>query len=202
MSRNTFEYAGPDGERLISVTEVLKLAGLVDLSGIPEATLERARERGVDVHSWVEGMALGLIDDESPPENIAGYVAGYRRFLAETGFAATSAERTVIHPTYRYAGRIDLLGTIKGNAWLFDLKATAAIPAESKLQTAGYRMAYVNDPNSGQPASPRRAVLHLRPDGTYVNDEHKDHRNDEHDFLAALRVASWKLRHGRAHLED
>lgn len=197
MSRNSFAYVDGAGRRLVSVTEALKIAGLVDLSNIPSATLERARQRGVDTHSFVEGIALGLIDDETPDPRIEGYVTGFRRFVAESGFVTSAAEHRVIHATYGYAGTIDLLGEIGAAAWLLDLKATASIPPEAKPQTAAYRMALMLTS-----APRRRGVLHLRPDGAYRLDEHKNHREDEQDFLAALRIAKWKLRHQLARLED
>lgn len=197
-SRNTFGYVDGDGRRLVSVTEALKLAGLVDLSMIPAETLERARQRGQDVHAFCEGIALGLLDDEAPDPRIDGYVVGFRRFLSETSFKAEAAEQRVVHAVYGFAGTIDLLGAIGSASWLLDLKATAALPPEAKPQTAAYRMAKA----LAEKTPRRRGVLHLRPDGTYRLDEHKDHRTDEGDFLAALRVAQWRLRHGLARLED
>jgi hypothetical protein len=194
--RNTFGYALA-GERIVSVTEVLKLAGLVDLSHIPVETLERARQRGHDVHAWVEGIALGLIDDETPDERIAPYIDGYGSFLAETEFTVVDVELEVVSRLYRFAGRLDLTGTIGGESWLLDVKATASIAPESALQTAGYAVAY----RETKPEAPvhRRAVLQLGPGAgprLYRLAEQKSDREDTHDFLAAVRVAYWKLRHG------
>jgi hypothetical protein len=192
--RNAWAYVDSAGRRIPSVTECLRLAGLVDLDGIPVATLETARQRGKDVHAWIESSVLGLLDDVTPDPRIAGYVEAWEKFRVATGFASTDTELRVVHATYGYAGTIDLLGTIGGDAWLLDVKATAQVPPEAALQTAGYRMAL------GEPR--RRGVIHVRRDGGWSLVEHRNHREDEADFLAALRIAVWRLRHhGGARLE-
>lgn len=192
--RNTFAYS-LDGRRVPSVTEILRLAGLVDLSGIPEHRLEVARERGKDVHSYVEGLVRGDLDDELVPDpRIAPYIEAWRRFRDETGFGPEAAEVRVLNRRYGYAGTIDLLGGMSGSAWLLDLKATYAVPPEAALQTAGYRMA--------EGTGRRRGVLHLRANGTYALVEYRDHVADEAAFVGALHVALWKLRAGLARLED
>ena len=202
MSRNAFAYANAAGARLPSVTEVMKLAGIgEEFSAVPAGTLERARERGSDAHAWVEGIVKGWIDDEDPPQHIAGLVAAFLRFRDETRFEARECEATLVNETHGYAGTLDLFGLMGGAAvpWVLDMKCTAQVPVSAAVQTAAYRMAV---PNAWAARSARRGVLHLRRDGTYQLVEHRDHRGDEHDFLAALRVANWRLRNGLAQLED
>lgn len=200
MTRNAFAYASAAGVRLPSVTEVMKIAGIgEDFSSVSAGTLERARERGSDAHAWVEGIVKGWIDDEDPPEHIAGLVAGFHRFRGDTAFEAIECEATVVSETHGYAGTLDLFGKLGGALWVLDMKCTAQVPKSAAVQTAAYRMA---TPPAWAARSARRGVLHLRRDGTYQVVEHKDHRLDEHDFLAALRVANWRLRNGLAQLED
>jgi hypothetical protein len=197
--RNTFGYVDASGARLVSVSEALKLAGLVDFSGVPRETLEYARQRGQDVHGWIEGIALGLIDDEEPDERIAPYVSAFKGFLAGTGFQVTDAELEVVSKVYRFAGRIDLVGTIGDALWVLDAKATAAVPPEAAIQTAGYGIALREMRNTRY----QRGVLHLTGEGRYHLVEHKRGREDEADFLACVRIAYWRMHHGLAgNLED
>lgn len=76
---------------------------------------------------------------------------------------------------------------------LIDLKATTQLYPETRLQVCGYAMAL--DPR------PARAALQLLPDGRYRLERYRD-RSDEHDWIAACRVAHFRLAHGLAYLED
>lgn len=182
------------GIRVVSVTECLQIAGLTDFSGIDPEVLEKARQRGSEVHAWLEMSNGGLLDGVEPDEEIAGYIAAYERFIRESGWKLWNAEKVVVNVLYRYAGTYDQVGTMNGERWLIDIKATAAVAPESALQTAAYQAA-MEEPCK------RRGVLQLRPDGSYRLVSQSS-RNDWHDFQAALRVACWKLAHGRASLED
>lgn len=181
------------GTRVPSVTEVLAISGLVDLSAIPFDTLERARQRGSDVHEWLEGIDLGLIDDEKPDDRIAGYVEAYRRFRVETGFVPDLIEHPVVNEAHRYAGTLDRTGTLNGKRTIVDFKATAAVEAHVGVQLAGYALA-LREPHE-------RVALQLFPDSHYRM-HHFRSREDGHDFLAAVRVTHYRLRHGLAALED
>lgn len=200
MARDVSQYV-VDGARWPSVTEILALAGLSSLGRVPEHYLEAARERGHDLHEWLDGVDTGLLDaDLDPPQAIAPYVAAYRRFLAETGWKTIQSETRVQHDALRYVGTYDRLGLLPGmdRPIVADLKATAAIYPETRLQVAGYALAVAAQDGS---AKPGRAALQLRPDGTYRWDRYTD-RSDEYDWIAAVRVAHFRLSHRLASLED
>lgn len=195
MARDTSRYV-VDGVRRPSVTEILRLAGLTSLDSIPESYLERARQRGEDLHAWIEGINDGVLDEDlEPPQQIVGRVAAYRRFLAETGFRVLKSEQVVVNRALDYVGTYDLLGELPGlrGELLVDLKATTKLYPETRLQVCGYAMAL--DPR------PARAALQLLPDGRYKLERYAD-RADESDWIAACRVAHFKLAHGLAYLED
>ena len=203
MSRNAWAYVDAAGRRLISVSEVLRMAGLVDFSSIPEATLETARQRGVDVHGFIEGLVTGMLDEDMAPDpRIAPYVGAWHKFRLATGFLPSSSEVRVLNQTYGYAGTLDLLGEMGGSGWLLDIKATAAVPSEAACQTIAYRMALSDQEPTESGGKRKRGVIHLRRDGTWALVEHKNDREDQHNFLSALRVAQWRLAHGLVSLED
>lgn len=200
MSRNTLAYR-VGGRRVPSVTEALALSGVVDLSAIPEGVLEAARQRGSDVHGWLEALDLGLLDDDQQPDDrIEGYVRAYARFRIESGFVPRRIEEVVIDEINLFAGTIDRTGTMRGGREvLVDIKTSQVIGPEVGLQLAGYALAL--DPKAERTAAMPRFALQLTSDGTYALREFRE-RSDFHDFLSCVRLAHWKLRHRRAALEE
>ena len=194
MARDTSKYV-VDGVRLPSVTECLEIAGYTDFSRVREDVLENARERGEDFHAWREGVDLGLIDEDMvPPQKIATRIAAYRRFKAETGFAVESSEQVVTNPALQYVGTYDIVGSLPdGRRFVVDTKAVASIVAATRVQLAGYALALGD--------RIKRAALWLRPDGTYKFLPYTD-RSDEHDWIAAVRVTHFRLRHGLAKIKE
>lgn len=188
--RNPARYV-VDGVRVPSVTEALGLVGLYDFSHVPVERLEYARARGQEVHEWLALEDEGFIEGDEPPEEILGYVQAYLRFKTESGFIPERIEHVVVNETYRYAGTLDRTGKLNGKKALLDLKAVAKVGPATSLQTAGYEACL--------PEHHERYALQLRPDGSYRLCHYTD-RQDLHDFLAALRVVHFKLRHGLAQL--
>lgn len=200
-----------DGARVPSVTEVLKLCGLVDYSGIDPEVLERARARGEEVHQWIELIEAGEAATPTDPE-VAGRVEAYRAFRESEAFEVYLSERPLVDPVYRYAGTPDLVGrmTKRDRPAVIDIKPPWDPESWWDLQVAGYALLIeegathtdlaplFGDPDSGAArARPLdRFVLQLRGDGTYRLNPPRDPRRDTLDFLAALRVAHWKLHHG------
>jgi hypothetical protein len=183
-----------DGERVPSVTKILELAGLVDLSMIPPDALEHARRRGHEVHEWLELLDQGFIGSDYEPDDwIRGYVEAYVRFKEDSGFAPELIEQIVKNPLYRYVGTLDRTGKLYGRRVLVDLKAVAQVRPETALQTMGYAMC-LEEPHE-------RFSLQLRPDGSYRLHRYTN-RADHHDWLAAVRIAHWRLRNQGERLGD
>lgn len=197
MSRQTLLYRDGKGRRVASVTEILAIADVAtDFGRVPPDVLERARQRGADVAAWIEADHLG--ETLTPAPEISGYIAAYEKFRAEVPFHVQACEEPLLHARYGYAGTLDLRGVEDGSPWILDVKCTYAIPQEAPIQLAGYGIEV--DARLGKPH--RRGVLHLKPDGRWARVEYPDRRHYDHLFLACLRVAAWKLRHGLAVLED
>jgi hypothetical protein len=81
-----------DGIVVPSVTQVLSLTGIDDVSGIPLHYLQRAAGIGTAVHQACELLDEDDLDLESLDPLIQGYVLGYQRFREETGFAVDLVE--------------------------------------------------------------------------------------------------------------
>lgn len=181
------------GQRVPSVTEVLELAGVRTLPDVPSSLLEHKRMIGAEVHDWCQMMDEGMcgVDEIDDPE-VENYVRAYTRFLTDLGPTLVGAEQTVINDTYRYAGTLDRrfrFGAGAGEvAALVDLKCGQPAPWTG-LQLAGYEMCI--------PEPHRRYALWLRNDRTYRLIKYEE-MTDKHDFLACVRVAHYRLRHGQA----
>lgn len=193
MKRDVSKYV-IDGVRLPSVTECLEMAGLSDYSGIPEAILERALHRGVDVDEWISAYELRLLDGLEPDERVAPYFEGYKRFKADTGFERELVQHFVHNKTYSYVGTLDLVGAMPKlgvKRALLDTKCVYAVRPEVGPQLALYAL-----PLEEGGRIDGRYALQLMRDGTYRLIPFME-RHHTHDALAAVRVAHWKIRNRR-----
>ena len=185
------------GERYPRVTTVCQ--AFDSWAGIPADVLEAARDRGDAVHYACELFDHGVLDMDSLPEEIIGYVKAWQDFRAVTGFHPDVIEALVSHPTYRYAGRLDRVGRfarglrrqrVTTGAALVDIKTGAPTPAWGP-QTAAYAAAY-----RGEKIRARYCVQ-LSADGTWRLHA-LDEPSDLSVFLAALTVINFQRRHGLA----
>lgn len=186
MPRDTSRYV-VDGVRVPSVTECLAIAGLVDLSCIPHEVLENARQRGQDGHEWCASIAAGHVAAKDADGELRPYLEAFEDFMTQMDLEVEAVEEPVRNDRYRYAGTLDLRGKLNGQRYILDVKLTAAVGPHVGVQLAGY---------AGCFAVPhRRAALQLLPTGKFRISVCVDH-HDWHDFLSALRVTHFKLRHG------
>lgn len=185
------------GRDLPGVTRILQDAGLADFSK-PWFT-EDARLRGQLVHAAIALDNEGDLDDETLDPVLAGYVHGWRRYLAEQGATVEHFETAVCDRTVGYAGTLDAIVLEAGQTGptrrtVLDIKP--AIYPSVGPQTAAYarcaRALY------DQPVLFRRAALVLPGDGTYTRVP-LEASTDELDFLAAVRIARFRRTHGLIH---
>lgn len=192
FERDTAPYV-VNGERLVSVTEALAIAGLIDFSGVPVDRLEEAALRGTMAHGFTAMIDRGE-EVGSIPEAVQPYVAAYEKFRADTNFEAALIEHPMIHDRWKYAGTLDRFGPLNGSDCVLDLKCGATIPRWVGLQLAGYELVLerIRPPGSRRR---KRFALRLKPDGTYSLQQFNDF-SDRADFLSAVRIAQWQLKHG------
>lgn len=118
---------GPFGERrqLMGVTSLMAKHGLSpDYSGVPEDTLERARERGSEVHALLEAYDNGLA--AAAPEGLERYLKDYKAMNLNA-----IASEYLVSDGEIVASMIDkVLETDEGIA-LADIKTTARLHEKS-----------------------------------------------------------------------
>jgi hypothetical protein len=169
------------GTRLISVTQAIQAAGLIDTEWYTEA----ARQRGRAVHLAVHFDAEGDLEERSVSPLVRPYLEAARGFKRDSHFVTELTEARVWAIDLGYAGTIDHLGCIgKQERLLVDWK-TGVVPEWARLQTAGYAHTFPNG------AGFLRYAVQLKPDATYkiTTFEAQEFRRDVADFLACVRVA-------------
>ena len=164
---------------LPSVTSILKDVGLVDDTWFTE----EAAERGTAIH-----LAVERLHASQPYFNVrseyVGYMEAYLAFLASSRFLHEASELRVYDPIRGYAGTIDLIGALPNHKHvLIDIK-TGSVPPTVGPQTYAYARCLET--------FHERFALHLKADGTFRLLPLKEWREDEADFLAALRLYTRK----------
>lgn len=117
------------------------------LAGAPYRDRDAAARRGTEVHDLAADYLRGV--EVAVPEELAGHVEGYVRFVEAWQPRDELVERVVVNRAVGYAGTFDLIATLADGArWLLDIKTTrSGVFDEVALQLAGYRYAeaYLDD---------------------------------------------------------
>lgn len=187
----TFEEVGHvyrlDGVAIPSVTSLL--GKLHSFAGVPEDVLEAARERGTAVHKATQYFDEDDLDEAMLDDRTAGYLAGWKAFVAMKRPQWTAIERPVFHPLHRYAGTPDRFCVMDGVESQIDIKTAAQSHPVWDLQTSAYNHA------AGKPSA-RRYTCQLRPDGTFKLIEWKDAASWP-TFVGLVTLYNWGARHAR-----
>jgi hypothetical protein len=172
-----------------SVSQVLALAGIDDLRGVPRFNVRRAAARGQAVHLTTQFLDHDKLDEHSLTPEIAGYVMAYEQFKRDTGFHPIAIEERGVGAIgeLKFGYCIDRVGILFDRLAIVDLKTASKHFDWWAIQLAGYAEGIKHD-------GPRYS-LHLSADGEY-NLIRYDEGEDCETWLAALKVAHWKLAHG------
>lgn len=130
-----------DGDRYPSVTEILRDLSAREYRFVDKAVMEDAAWLGTAVHLLIELDIAGTLDEAGLDERLVPYLEKWREFRAQSGFQPLLSEQRVFSTRYRYAGTLDLFGTLNGRFALIDAKRCAKVPRTAGPQTAGYEMA-------------------------------------------------------------
>lgn len=121
-----------NGRRIPSVTEIVSLITDRKYADTNPALLEQAKCRGTAVHELCEAIDCGVEPEalEIEPE-LVGYVNAYLAFLRDYRPQWDYIEKVVYTPDY--AGRVDRIGRIDGDAYVVEIKTTSSMDRLSKL---------------------------------------------------------------------
>lgn len=173
------------GEPVPGVTTVLEPWS--GLEFVDPLTLQAAAEFGTHVHMACDFYNKGILDRSSLDPEIEAYLAGWEKYLEESGAVVVYSEAKVVHPVYKYAGTLDTICRLKKTNRLTDIKTGSAIPKTVGPQTAAYNEAW--HAMTGQDRM-RRQCVHLMPNDYTV--QHLDRPDDWDIFKAALTLYQWK----------
>ena len=164
--------------QLPSVTQLLKLAGLVDDTWFtPES-----RDRGTLVHDLTRDHDLGALVAVDVPEHVRGYVKAYQAAALALKPTYYAIEEPDYHPQYLFAGRPDRIGKVFGLQSVMELKSGGKA-AHHAVQTA--LQAILVGWRYGLPAERwQRLCVYLTREGRYRVETHADLR----DFDTAKRI--------------
>ena len=190
----TAEYAIDHWDELGALAPAARLKRL---KGARYEAKDAAARRGTEVHRAAEQLLAGK--SVKVPEEIAGHVESYARFLDEFQVMPLFVEFSCVSYRWGYAGTADLYAGLvlpdKGPVqMLLDLKTTrSGVFGETALQLAGYRYAdfWVVDDKEIEPEQPDYCgAIHVRADGydlVPVEAGEQEHK----DFLYAMKVGQF-----------
>ena len=146
-------------------------ARLKTLEGAHYADRDAAGKRGTEVHRLAEQLTKGA--EVAVPDELAGHVESYVRFLDDHDIAPVLTESSVVYlkPLNEYAGTLDLIADFPhlGQRLLCDIKtARSGVFPDNALQLAAYRYATSYLDGTGLEPMPEVdgcAVIHVRADG-------------------------------------
>src|ERR1035438_9345669 len=155
-----------DGARVLSITQVLALAGICDFSCVAEDVRLHAMHRGKSVHWMLQLEDEGGLNYRTVPVALRGYRKAYKTWKVDSGFMPSIIEKWMVSDLGfggipdRY-GRFRL-GSLRGA--VVELK-TGSVAEWTKYQLAA--QCVLIEPNISLARTIRRIGLSLRPDGLY-----------------------------------
>lgn len=199
-----------EGHYCLSTSDIIHLAGLSDYATVPSGVLERARNRGTNLHKAIHYFEEGDLDLAALPEEIQPYLRGYMKFRVEREFEPIPPqERSIVYQhenTDQMVGcTLDLRGTAAGKLFIVDPKTTYPNCGAAKKQTwlrwrmqlQSYWEATLTDEEfwSASTDGPiSKAILHLKKDASYDFIEFS--ADDAMNWDACIRMAQMKLANG------
>ncbi len=196
------------GKKLISVTQVFVVAGMMQTRFFTAASAER----GTFLHLATEYYDRDDVElDESELDDaLRPYLDAYKQFVDDCNPAWTAIEERLADPALGIAGTVDRVGAFtppgekRRSRVVLDIKSTnrPGSPFHA-LQTAAYAHLVSRKLVAAGKVAPQRTskslidryVLYVNSKGKYRLVEHTD-VTDIAVFMGARSVALWKLEHG------
>lgn len=180
-----------NGVVIPSVTQILKGAGLVNLDFMDPEILRQKADLGKKVHTTTELYDTEdlFLDDLHPL--LQQYLQQWAKFKLDYNFQITDIEAMLYHRVFRYAGRLDRVGTIETDKFfgkvVVDIKSGLAHHSHA-IQLAGYSELY-NQDKKVKDHIRRRYCVYLSPESYMVKEYNKP--TDRNVFLSALTINNY-----------
>ncbi len=190
-------YRDANGLFVPSLTQVLKLQGLSDYSGIDPEVLENAARRGTEVHELAAAYnTYGEVDPSWITDETRPYFEAYLAFMRDTKFKPDPAwsERAMIVNIHNMPVGLtpDCFGRLGKWDAVVEIKAASAVQPSWSVQTGLQEMGIFRSNHVGRV---QRFALQLFKNGNYKLHPHTNHQEDEAVGIAALRLVHWRINH-------
>lgn len=198
-------YFSEDKKFVPSLTQVLRLQGLVDYSTVDRETLDNAARRGTAVHQLAANLnKYGDVDPSWITDELSPYYEAYVRFLSESDFKVDPewAEQPMIATVHGFKVGItpDCFGMFGKTPGIVEIKCTATEMPSWSIQTAGQEMGIYKTNRCGRA---RRHALMLMKTGRYkLLASYTKHEQDAANLVAALRLTWWRIEQGQKVWEE
>lgn len=188
-----------NGERIISLTQIIDAAGLINFDGVPIETLKAKAQFGSVVHDlclWADKGELDLEDLDPFPIH-RPRVLGWLDFVKDYDFEPdlTWCERPMAIKVNgcRYAMKLDRFGMTNQGYAVVEIKTSCDLPPAYNIQTAAQVIPFRNEL---RPVVKRLIVQLLeKPNaaGKFYFAKECEDRMDEKVFLSALTTLQWRI---------
>jgi hypothetical protein len=191
-----------NGQRIISLTQILDAAGLVDYSMVKPEVLAAKARFGTKVHQyclWSDQGELDM-DDLKPYPDYLSRVIGWQQFVEDFKFVIElkAAEQPCAAKVngFLYAMTIDRYGGMEGQPVIVEIKTCCDREPSHQIQTAAQAIP-LNEFFKDKAKTCKRYAVYLldKPNGSgrnYFAQEHTD-RMDEKVFLGALMLTQYRI---------
>ena len=164
--------------RVPSITQLLKLSGHVD----DRYYTEESRQRGTAVHELTKDFDLGALTLPSLDSLHRGYVLGYIAACEALKPAWDQIEEPDVHPTFRFGGRPDRIGTVMGRQTVCEVKS--GVKAKHHAIQVAMQTILISWRVGLAPEHWQRLCLYVRRTGRFSVEVHDNPR----DFDEAYRI--------------
>lgn len=134
-----------NGERVLSVTQIIKMINPNKYEGVSPSVLERASRFGTEGHKIIERMDPWEFYDigDIPNKDLQICIREYLRLVKRYNIHPLIHEMMVSHRNI-YAGCLDMIATVDGATSLIDIKFTSKLDREYlEWQLGMYSMACI-----------------------------------------------------------
>lgn len=189
------------GNRIISLTQIIDAAGMINFDGVPVETLRSKAQFGTVVHDlclWADKGELELEDLKPFPKHEAR-VLGWLDFVKDYDFQPDLAwcEKPMAVKVNGciFAMKLDRFGMTNQGPAVIEIKTSCDLPPAYDIQTAAQAIPFKTEHRP----SVKRIIAQLldKPNGAgklYFAKECTD-RSDEKVFLSALTTLQWRINH-------
>lgn len=207
-----------EGTYVFATSDIIALAGLSNVDGIPSSVLDNASWRGDQVHLTTEYYENDQLDVHSVPDEILPYFAGYLKFTQEHEVITINPlEKSIVYvfgdPEVYIGCHIDQRAFVDGKLFTIDKKScyqyTGAARKQMllkwRLQLQSYLHASeedeefwceVNRLSPGAADRPMgRMALHLHKTGDYTMYDFSEF-DDESNWECTVKLAMLKIGNG------